>query len=239
MTRHDKVANNATDDQLKARIAWDEFCAELGGVAVIVGLIAEVAVALALPGNKLAPIGSNVIIALGVAAEVLFSRKARTKSAELQRRSDEQVAEANARAAEARLETEKLKERMASRALTPDQQRAIAEELSAFKGQRVYLVAAPSTSETEVCMRLLAHVFTMAGWEIVGTNSSPKPLVIIPTGVIVQWFVPNGRNPWESPDAKAAFTACQCLNKSGIQASTFGGPIDSMSAITVIINTKE
>jgi len=73
---------------------------------VIVGLIAEVALAwLHLPPDSACSVWGTVLadslVAIGVSGEVQFSRMAFRRDKELKRRSDEKVAEAKARAAEA------------------------------------------------------------------------------------------------------------------------------------------
>jgi hypothetical protein len=134
--------------------------------AVVAGLVAEAGIALLAGkplGDAITAVLTNGAIALGVYGEIHFGRKATAAREELQRRSGEKIAEFN-RAAEAdRLARLKIEERLAPRAMTPEQQRALADELAVFRGQRVYLVASPSTSETEVFMRVLACVLEWAG----------------------------------------------------------------------------
>ena len=99
-----------TDAELKAAISRNESYAELGGLFVILGVVSEFVRALLDPTidsllTRVVTLGPTATIALGVAAEVLFSRKARAAAAELQRRSEEKIAELQRDAAEAQMMT--------------------------------------------------------------------------------------------------------------------------------------
>lgn len=160
--------------QLEGVSSKNERRSKYCGWLVVGGLVLEVVLAIEFPAHSppalagswldwietWSPVFADVLVASGVWGEIWFAGKVRKAEEKLRRRSNKRVedaeialaaaikiaGEAHERAANAELETQRLKERMASRALTPEQQRAIAEELSAFKGQRVYLVASPSTS---------------------------------------------------------------------------------------------
>jgi hypothetical protein len=111
------------DEQLRESISANETLAEWGGVAVVFGLIVEVVLtAVYRHGDSIAeawgPVGADALIALGVAAEILFARKARSKTEVLQRRSDEKIAASNARTAEAELRTEKIRSELSWRRLS-------------------------------------------------------------------------------------------------------------------------
>lgn len=112
------IANEGDEDVLKASIARNESLAEWGGAAVVFGLIIEVVLTAAFRHGESfieawGPVLADVLVALGVAAEILFARKARLQAETLQRRSDEKVAEANERAATAIREAEEARERTA------------------------------------------------------------------------------------------------------------------------------
>ena len=135
------------DDELREAVSKNEAWAEWGGAAVVVGLIVEVVLTSAYRHGASfieawGPVFADALIALGVAAEILFARKARAKAESLQHRSDEKIAEANARAAEAnriaegeRLARIKLETGLASRRLTSEQSAALTSALSAIKEQ--------------------------------------------------------------------------------------------------------
>jgi hypothetical protein len=98
-------ANDDGDDELKDAVSKNETLAEWGGVAVVFGLVVEVALTAAYRHGSIieawGPVFADALIALGVAAEILFARKARSKAEVLQRRSDDRVAEAKMTAAQA------------------------------------------------------------------------------------------------------------------------------------------
>ena len=113
-------------DSFERRALW---C----GIMVVAGLVIEVALAFLFPHGETrleiwGPIGADTLVALGVFGEVLFARKAKTISEEVQRESDERVAASESRAAEAlqRAEEErharaKLEEKLQPRSLNQDQ----------------------------------------------------------------------------------------------------------------------
>src|SRR6266403_3154866 len=98
---------NRTDQNLKDAIAANEKRALWSAATVIFGLVLEVVFAAGLhepPETVLShwgPVVADALVALGVAGEVLFGRKSRIDSEELTRRSEERLAEANTRAADA------------------------------------------------------------------------------------------------------------------------------------------
>jgi hypothetical protein len=98
---------NATDDELRESVESCELAALCGGVAVVAGLVIEVVLALrhapfdSFEGTWGAVVADS-LVALGVANEILFSRLGFSRQYELQRRSDEKVAEAKTTAAHAK-----------------------------------------------------------------------------------------------------------------------------------------
>jgi hypothetical protein len=136
--------NDEGDDKLREAVSKNEARAEWGGAAVVFGLVVEVVLTAAYRhGESIigawGPVFADALIALGVAAEILFARKARSKAETLQRRSDEKVAEANARASEANQKAEEaalaLAELTAPRMLTTEQRGV--EDLLAERGLMV------------------------------------------------------------------------------------------------------
>lgn len=117
---------NDSPPHLAERIANLETNAERCAWGVVFGLAIEVVLALGISHSpsvdKWGAVGTDILISLGVAGEILFSRQARSASEILQRQSDEHVAEANARAAEANaqaataaLRLEELRQRVGAR----------------------------------------------------------------------------------------------------------------------------
>jgi hypothetical protein len=136
-------ANDEGDNKLREAVAKNESRAQWGGAAVVFGLVIEVVLAATYPHGKSiieewGPVVADALVALGVAAEILFAAKARSKAEALQRLSDEKVSEANARAAEANQKAQEaileLAELRAPRALTPEQRGRIVDKLKPFSG---------------------------------------------------------------------------------------------------------
>jgi|SRR5581483_1503859 len=103
-----------TDDTLREDKSVFSMLEEWGAWAVAAGVIVEVIHAWIFregksPWEWLTPVVASGLIALGVIVEIVCARKAVEASDELDRRSNERVAEANARAQEAHLETERLR----------------------------------------------------------------------------------------------------------------------------------
>jgi hypothetical protein len=86
-----------TDEQLRASISTFERLADFGGWVVVAGGALAAAFSIA----KLSEAAPDIAVAAGVAAEILFARKAARCAEELQRRSDMLIAELNVRAKEA------------------------------------------------------------------------------------------------------------------------------------------
>jgi hypothetical protein len=79
-----------TDAELRASVSRNEWLAEIGAVAVLLGLVGEVVLtAVYAHGDafteRWGPVGMDFLIALGIAAEILVSRRARSRSEELQK----------------------------------------------------------------------------------------------------------------------------------------------------------
>jgi hypothetical protein len=253
---------NATDGQLETASSSCERWGLGGAGVVVIAVIAELIIAWIEPPYNSFLTDSAIadgLIALGITVEVVLGTMWNNRiQTELRKRSNKKVedaanrladvevsnafleessAKAMERAATAGLETERLRARLAPRGFADGQQDEIARELSAFNGQRVYVVTAPSTPESEIFCRALAYVFSKAEWQLVGTGSSSRPLVLWPAGVIVEWHVNKGDAT--CPDAKAATALAEALNKTGIAAAACAGPRESLGAITVIISAKE
>lgn len=110
--------SSATNDALKKSVELCERAAELSGIAVVVGLVIEVVLAYRhAPADSFEsiwePVVADSLVALGVAAEILFSRLGTARQRELQRRSEIVVAEANERAQQAIKDAAEARERAA------------------------------------------------------------------------------------------------------------------------------
>ena len=99
-----------TDDQIKSEIEDNESRAEWGAWAVVAGLVIEIVLALSVSLGmdkkwleNWGTVFADCLIVLGVYCEIHFGRKASAGNVELRRRSEQKVAEANSRAAEAQL----------------------------------------------------------------------------------------------------------------------------------------
>jgi hypothetical protein len=129
-----------------------------------------------------------------------------------------EIAQANARAAEAnrkaeqeRLARVKLEAKLAPRTIQQPQQQAIAGKLAEFKGQKAGLGVWPSSPETELLARELAAALTMAGWEIEYGPPPNQPLW--PGGVLV-CSTPHPQS------VRAATKLVEALKDEGIFAQT-------------------
>jgi hypothetical protein len=137
-----------SEDKLRNSEAWYGTAATWGGAAVIFGLVMEVALTAAFAKGQSfieewGPVAADVLIALGVACEVGFAAKARSKTEALKLLSDEKVAEAritaalaNERAAVSEKEAAEARERTAAiekltawRRITPKQHMQIVDTL--------------------------------------------------------------------------------------------------------------
>lgn len=125
-----KGVRNAADDELATSVESCERAALLGAVAVIAGLVAEVAfasiqtltpIAWDTPDGTWGAVIADSLVALGVSAEVFFSRLGMSRQRELQRRSDAKLGEAIERAAVLEKETAQLKKQLRAREITNEQ----------------------------------------------------------------------------------------------------------------------
>lgn len=107
----------ATDDELRLSIESSERAAEIGSIALLVGLVIEMFLAVFRPpSDSFARIWgrfvADLFVFLGVGAEVLFSRMGAGRQHELQRRSNEQIEVTKKEAAEARERTAVMEVRL-------------------------------------------------------------------------------------------------------------------------------
>jgi hypothetical protein len=95
---------NSGNNHIGRKISRFENLADWCAWLVVFGLVLEVALAAGISDspvvNKWGVVGSDILVALGVAGEILFSRKARSLSERLRQESEEKIADANLKRAE-------------------------------------------------------------------------------------------------------------------------------------------
>ena len=109
-----------TESSLKERASIGERWSKRCGFAVVAGLVIEVCLAIAYREHKTwienwAPVIGDILVALGVYGEIHFAGIVKKAEDELRRISEEKVAAANERAANAELELGKLQTEVAPR----------------------------------------------------------------------------------------------------------------------------
>ena len=169
----------ATDEEIKASIETNESRAHWGAIAVVAGLIIEVILAtgisLGIDRRGLEnweSVFADSLVALGVLSEVYFGRMASRHHAELQQRSEEKIAEANARAAEAnkearaaQLQLEQIKRRVGARKITDEA--AFLETLSSAEPPRVInIFQSEAAIDGDDLGFQLYCLFEKAGWNV-------------------------------------------------------------------------
>lgn len=127
------------------------------------------------------------------------------------------VAEANARAAEANRVAEeeklarlKIEERLAWRVLTSEQEARIASKLSAFKGNPVTVGTSPATVEAGRFAKQLQEVLARAGWKSYMTSGPIDDMVA--SGVVV-------RTTTDPRGVKAGMAVVEALRSEHFEAS--------------------
>jgi hypothetical protein len=169
-----------TDQELRDASDFNEDWAERSAFGVLVGLIAEVALAIFVPTcpetiiGHWGPVGADALVTLGVGGEFIFGRRSRKYTAELNRRSEDRLAAANIRAGEANKKAEEaqlahteLLAVLAPRTLSKAEAEQFMLKMHAFSGVRADLMSyAPGNPEpTRVC-RTLINLLHEAGWRM-------------------------------------------------------------------------
>jgi hypothetical protein len=164
--------NEKTNAELGEEISRNETRSEFGAWVIMVGLVIEVILAIAFRSNKSfienwAPVLADCLIPLGVYCEIHFGRRVKTAAEELQRLSDEtiaeataQAAEANARASEAQLALEKYK---APRRLTAETCSQITDKLKPF-AKTMFVMSAVGPEPIDLAIDT-ANALIAAGWQ--------------------------------------------------------------------------
>ena len=125
MNETDTIRLQGKLSRLRSWVLW-------GAIAVLVGLIMEVWLAFAFHKGEgfwetYGSVIATGLIALGVLAETIFGHKGDAVSGALQALAEQRTAEANARAAEANLQVERLKAEFRPRVLTLAQREKLKE----------------------------------------------------------------------------------------------------------------
>lgn len=215
---------NASGESLESASESVERWGWAGGGLVLLGIIGEFIIAIFHP-----PFGTfperwgvplcDMLIGLGVAGEIMFSRIGHNLEREMTRRSNE-------RAAEAERETKLIQARIADRILTPRESAEIASALSNLEKQVVLIHAAPAAPESELFARHLCSALGTAGWEVKLGDGLLNCPFLRPTGVIIQFgVVPDTPNPDVEARRICATTLAERLVARGIRATEMLAPL--------------
>jgi hypothetical protein len=175
---------DAIEDKLKEGEDRDDTLAKLGGVAVVLGLLAEVWLAFKFAKGvsvleQWGPVVADVLVAAGVATEILFAARARSKAEARKLLSDSKVAEANERAAEANRKAEEaaleLAKFKAPRIFSNEQLYRVAGNLKQFAPLIFDASVNPGNPEFVHCLRSIELALMVAGWKQVDwEGAGPK-----------------------------------------------------------------
>ena len=167
-----------SSDGLKKLESRYEAYALRSGAIVILGLFVEVVLAVEFSHGETfleiwSPVVADILVALGVFGEIFFARKAKSISEKLQRESDDRVAKATERAAdankladEARLETERLKAQFAWRLISPIQEQILRHSLEKLKGSSVHILVFMQDAEANNFALDIRSIFKLSGWRV-------------------------------------------------------------------------
>lgn len=226
-----------TDDNLKEDADIFEMLGEYGAWAVVAGVVAEIWYAVQFHQGKSffeawgTPIASG-LIAFGVIVEIICARKVRSASEELDRRSNERVAQlqfdafvamkqaedAGKDAANARRETARLMAAVSGRRISPENMALLAEKLGEFTaGTMITYVRGDPESEQFAAYIHLA--FKNAGWKVKIRSRMPKGAA---TGL---WVLSNA-TPSERT-SRAHSTVGEAFKAAGLAFELHGGPVMS------------
>jgi hypothetical protein len=177
----------SSNDGLEISIDSCEKLAELSALIVIVGLCLEIAVAL-FHMRHWATVLADVLVAVGVASEVLFGRMGRARQKELHRRLEEKLAHVNERAADSNKIAKKaqlaLEKYRAPRTLTGEQITSIAEKLRPFSGQAYDLRLPKMLGPRAALDTQLIAALCKAGWKLQSFQGRGPRRMLDPTVVM-------------------------------------------------------
>jgi hypothetical protein len=132
--------------------------------------------------------------------------------------------------AEAQLETQKIKQRMADRSLTGEQEERIKQTLKDFSGQQFQMITYPKCDECSHLFMTIYHIMTDAGWVREG------PPVGIPIGAMSSVIINVSDNANDRTKAAGRALAA-ALNADGIVA-TFGNETGDVAIVDIMIGLK-
>jgi hypothetical protein len=176
-------------------------------------------------------------LVVGMLATYAIVVSGNVKEANLKR----ELAEQARRTAEAELARAKIEARLAPRLLPQSRQNELASKLSKFKGQRVTIVASPSTPESEMFARTLGAPLKDAGWELTILPGTATATYLFPTGVIIAFAVDVSKPvilPTNTEQEAASNVLAEFLNGLGIDATAQPSSLPPGSTIQITISTK-
>jgi hypothetical protein len=194
-----------TDDQLRSDIAANESRAEWGAWLVVGGLALEIVLATAKSLGYERPIIENwggvladCLIALGVYSEIHFGRRASNTNTELRRRSDERVAAANARAADAELRTELLHSAMAYNEMPRSlDENTFVEVIKNVSVGSIEILYDHSVPDALLLGMMYAAALQKATWNVLGVNAvDPTKPDKSPMGIPEPYIIMGRGSPW-------------------------------------------
>jgi hypothetical protein len=204
-------AENKTDPELKRAQSLYEVWAQWSGLAVVIGLVTEVWLAI-----EFRPTGesfthtwgsviADVLVATGVFFEILFGRWAIHQGSELQGRAEKALAEAteragnaNARAAEAELRTAQLRDAMAYNE-TPRSldENTFVEVIKDVPAGSVEILYDHNLPDALMLGMMCAAALQKAKWNVLGVNAvDPTKPDRTPMGIPEPYIVMGRGTPW-------------------------------------------
>jgi hypothetical protein len=196
-----------SDQELEAEVDRFERYATVCGWGVVFGVIAEYVPRIIEVSNAgtfwtlqtAKELAGGILIAIGVAGEVLFSKMASLRQVQLSARKDEKVAQLDAVAKQAdlarfeiekqltetKIELLKLQEKMADRIISLEQANNIVDVLLPFNGQSVDVFLYGQTPEIFKLASMIRAVFHFSKWHSEQRIAIGKPL----EGIIVNRMV--------------------------------------------------
>ena len=129
------------------------------------------------------------------------------------------AAEANARAAEAKLALEQFK---APRLLTPQQQAAIAKSLLDFKGKRIAIAPSPATFESTSLAEQIVAALTLAGISAEPNPGAVRLHVGVAKGVVIRYTTGN------EVAERLSKAVAKALNIQGVAAFPLDGLMEDI-----------
>jgi hypothetical protein len=163
---------NKTDDQLRADIRRNESLADWSGWVLLFGLALELILIFAWWPHeetlltRLPEAVATLLIVLGVWGELHFGRKESEARAELQSRSDVRIAELVAKAADAELETERLRRELSWRRLPSDMISKLEATLKGKPAGSLLISHTMNDPESQSFAKQVGAVFHTVGWRV-------------------------------------------------------------------------